>query len=393
MHEVLEGDIELVGSENGKFKEKIDSLEKNLNSEKASFDMLKITHETTKTELANAGIDLTATKKNLASKKEENLKLKSELQKEMTTTASKDKNLRLNSSNLAKIQEKIQKLETDNEQKSLLLKKNETEMQKTQTTLETHQKTSQSDILIIKKLENSVSNFTDIISSLNEELESLTKSNEELSTKLQASQTKTNEQSRELLEQKDQCSKLQTELFEEAEKSSAMLFVINEKDTNEEDLTKKLASIKEHLGIELGKTEYQESRLAELIAKTETDGNEISELSQTLEKSRLFGTEQGIEISRLKTEIDNLGMECEGVGRRLEILEEEKILVDGELTKKVFDLEVATKRCEALERTLKESNQIMKSKHDEVSIQLHELSASKSNLQKTLARASDTSTS
>lgn len=294
MHEVLEGDFVLLASENGKLKEKIDSLEKNLNSEKASFDMLKITHETTKTELANAGIDLTATKKNLASKKEENLKLKSELQKEMTTTASKDKNLKLNSSNLAKIQEKIQKLESDNQQKSLLLKKNETEMQKTQNTLETHQKSSQSDILIIKKLENSVSNFTDIISSLNEELESLTNSNEELSTKLQASQTKTNEQSRYLLEQKDQCSKLQTELLQEAKKSSAMLFTINEKDTNEEILTKKLASIKEHLGIELGKTEYQESRLAELIAKSETDGNEITELSQKLEKSRLWGTEQGI---------------------------------------------------------------------------------------------------
>lgn len=73
-------------------------------------------------------------------------------------------------------------------------------------------------------------------------------------------------------------------------------------------------------------------------------------------------------------------------------MEEEKILVDGELTKKVFDLEVASKRSEVLERTLKEKDQMMKSKHDEVSIQLHELSASKSNLQKTLARASDTST-
>jgi hypothetical protein len=387
---VLERNFELGVSENEKLKEKTDSLEKNLNSEKASFDMLKIMHETTKTELANAGIDLTATKKNLASKKEENLKLKSELQKEMTTTASKDKNLKINSSNLAKIQEKIKTLESDNEQKSLLLKKNETEMQKTQIMPETHQKSSKSDILIIKKLEKSVSNFTDIISALNEELESLTNSNQELFTKLQASQTKTNQKSRKLLEQKDQSSKLETDLAIEAEKSSAMLIAINEKDTNEQDLTKQLATIKEQYVIELGKTEYQEERLAELNARSESDENEKTELSQKLEKSRLFGTEQGIEIDRLKIETDNLRMECEGVKSRLEILEEEKIGLDAELTKKVFDLEVATKRSEALERTLKETNQMMKSKHDEISIQLHELSASKSNLQKSLERASDT---
>lgn len=71
------------------------------------------------------------------------------------------------------------------------------------------------------------------------------------------------------------------------------------------------------------------------------------------------------------------------------MLEELKNGLDAELSKKVFDLEVATKKSEALERTQKETNQMMNSKHDEVSIQLHELTASKSNLQKSLARVSD----
>ena len=118
-------------------------------------------------------------------------------------------------------------------------------MRQSQLLIQTSQKSSQADVSIIKKLESQVGNFNDVISALNEELESLTKSNQELASKLQASQSESNQKSRQLLEQKDQSSKLEAELAQEAQNSSAMVSAIHDQDTTSKNLTKQLATVKE----------------------------------------------------------------------------------------------------------------------------------------------------
>ena len=61
-HELLSMNFDTVKDENLGLKEKLENLDSEISSEKTNFDILKATHETTKSELDQKTEDLTLTK-------------------------------------------------------------------------------------------------------------------------------------------------------------------------------------------------------------------------------------------------------------------------------------------------------------------------------------------